>query len=373
MQKEKFSLKDHLFNETKVTYLANLLEKNIKDFNKEKFIKEICEKFSELELKQRINHIAFILAKYLPKDFEEASKIIIKSLPKELDPNNTDNDFWDFIFAPLWVFVEKNWISEKYLDISLNTLEELTKRFSMESSIRVFINKHEEKTLEKVILWSKSDNYHVRRLASEWTRPKLPWAEKINLDYKKTIEILDNLYHDKTRYVTRSLANHLNDISKIDFELVLTTLQKWEKDWKQVKEEFEFIKKHSLRTLVKDWNKETLAYMWLQKAQVNIFKFKNEKKEINIWEKLSFEIDLLSNENQEVIIDYIVHFLNSKNKYWKKVYKIWKYKLEKEQTLNIIKSHLFDNFSTRTLYKWIHKIELQINWDIFGIIEFEIK
>jgi hypothetical protein len=59
--KEKFSLKDHLFNETKVTYLANLLEKNIKDFDKESFIKEICNEFPKLELKQRITHIAFIL------------------------------------------------------------------------------------------------------------------------------------------------------------------------------------------------------------------------------------------------------------------------------------------------------------------------
>jgi hypothetical protein len=91
--KEKFSLKDALFNETKVTYLANLLEKNIKIFDKNRFIKEICDEFPKLELKERINHIAFVLEKYLPKDFEKASEIIIKSLPQELDPNKTDNDF----------------------------------------------------------------------------------------------------------------------------------------------------------------------------------------------------------------------------------------------------------------------------------------
>jgi hypothetical protein len=93
MKKEKFSLKDALFNEKKVTYLANLLEKNIKNFQKDNFIKEVCDDFPKLELKERINHIAFILEKYLPKSFEEASNVIINSLPKELDPNNTDNDF----------------------------------------------------------------------------------------------------------------------------------------------------------------------------------------------------------------------------------------------------------------------------------------
>jgi 3-methyladenine DNA glycosylase AlkC len=47
------------------------------------------------------------------------------------------------------------------------------------------------------------------------------------LDYKRTIEILDNLYFDKSRYVTRSVANHLNDISKIDGDLVVDVLEKW--------------------------------------------------------------------------------------------------------------------------------------------------
>jgi len=64
--------------------------------------------------------------------------------------------------------------------------------------------------------WSKSDNYFLRRLASEGSRAKLPWCQKINVDYKKPIEILDNLYTDESRYVTRSVANHLNDIAKID-------------------------------------------------------------------------------------------------------------------------------------------------------------
>jgi hypothetical protein len=72
-------------------------------------------------------------------------------------------------------------------------------------------------------------------------------------------------------------------------------------------------------------------------------------------------MEILSRENQEIVIDYVVYFLNSKNKHSKKVYKIGKYYLEKDKNIKIIKSHLFNNFTTRTIYKGNHKIELQIN------------
>jgi 3-methyladenine DNA glycosylase AlkC len=94
-----------------------------------------------------------------------------------------------------------------------------------------------------------SENYHHRRLASEGSRVKLPWAIKINLDYSKTIEILDNLYFDKSRYVTRSVANHLNDISKLNTNLVIETLIKWKK--RNNSEDIEYIISHSTRNLVK--------------------------------------------------------------------------------------------------------------------------
>jgi 3-methyladenine DNA glycosylase AlkC len=116
----------------------------------------------------------------------------------------------------------------------------------MEDAIRTFLNEFEIETMEKILLWSKSQNYHIRRLTSEGTRPKLPWAKKIKLDYKKGIIILDNLYNDKTRYVTRSVANHLNDISKINPDFVIETLKKWENNANN-KKEFEYIKKHALR------------------------------------------------------------------------------------------------------------------------------
>jgi len=222
--KEKFSLKDHLFNEKKVKKLADEIFSVYKDFQKEKFISEALKEFKNLELKERISHLVFLLQKYLPNNFREDTEIILKALPKELDDKKVDDDFGDFIYAPYGEFISTYGLNKKDLSFSLKALKEITKRFSVEYPIRFFLNNFEKETYEFLLLCSKDKNYHIRRLASEGTRQKLPWAIKINLDYKESIKILDNLYFDNTRYVIRSVANHLHDISKIDSTLVLKTL-----------------------------------------------------------------------------------------------------------------------------------------------------
>jgi 3-methyladenine DNA glycosylase AlkC len=247
----KFYLKDQLFNREKVEKLAKEIFAVYTDFKQKDFIEDVMTKFPELELKERIHHITEMLWKYLPKDYSQAITIIKKALPKELDNTKKDKDFWDFIYAPYGQYIAKYGLDTPYLWSSLHMLEEITKRFSAEYAIRDFWNTFEKEVHEKFLEWSKSEHYHVRRLASEGSRPKLPWGKKIQLHYKKTEKILDNLFYDSTRYVTRSVANHLNDISKIDTEFVIRKLQEWEKSGKQEKKEMEFIKHHATRTLRK--------------------------------------------------------------------------------------------------------------------------
>lgn len=358
---EKILLKDQLFNKDKIIYLSKIIKNTYDDFNDELFIEESYKKFIVLELKQRIFHIRDLLYNFLPRDYEIAINIILKSLPEELNPDNTDNDFWDFIFAPFWEYVAKYWCNNRYLTLSFKALEEITKRFTVEWPIRSFLNNFEKETLKQMIIWSKSKNYHTRRLSSEWSRPKLPWAEKVKLNYKETEQILDNLYFDNTRYVTRSVANHLNDISKIDPDFVLYLLNKWKKESKQDKKEFDFIIKHSLRTLIKLWNKNALNYLWISWWKISDIKLEIKNPKVKLGEKLSFEIFFKSLNNQDIVIDYIVYFLNSKGWFNKKVFKLKKIKATKNQDIIINKNHLFDNFSTRKINKWIHKIDIQIN------------
>ena len=373
MEKEKFSLKDHLFNPEKIHMLSDSIMEVYSDFAFMEFAHDIILRLPELELKERIEYIARCLKRYLPKDYEEAVAIILESLPPELDPNKTDDDFGSFIYSPYWEFVVMKGLNEKYLRLSLDTLWELTKRFSVEWPIRYFLNEFEEETFKQMKQWSKSDHYHLRRLASEGTRASLPWGIKINLDYKKPIEILDGLYYDNTRFVTRSVANHMNDISKKDASIVLDILKKWKDSKKQNKKEMDFIISHSLRTLVKDGNKEALDFLWYSHPDITVDAFYISNSHIKMWEYLEFEFDITSNKDQALMIDYIIYFVKANGKLSGKTFKISKKKFGKWEVFKIMKKQMFREMTTRKFYAWEHFVELQINGETFGKKAFRLS
>jgi len=147
---ENFSLKDELFNPQKVNQIATEIKNVYQEFEQASFEKETVEAFENLELKERIVHIRDMLAKYLPNDYQEATTIILKALPPELDPNKSDDDFGEFIYAPYGDFVTTFGCNEKHLTFSLNALREITKRFSVEYAIRDFINHFPEETFKMV-------------------------------------------------------------------------------------------------------------------------------------------------------------------------------------------------------------------------------
>ena len=107
----------------------------------------------------------------------------------------------------------------------------------MESSIRAFLNKHPVETMQRVRSWATHESYHVRRVASEGTRPRLPWGHNVGLTTDDTLPILDMLYADKTRFVTRSVANQLNDITKKHPDAVIERLDQWQAAGKQSQKE----------------------------------------------------------------------------------------------------------------------------------------
>jgi 3-methyladenine DNA glycosylase AlkC len=373
--KEKFSLKDQLFNPVKIGLLSASLQNVYPDFERHLFENEIIEQLPQLELKARIKTISKSLQKYLPQDYKTAVHILINALPEALDESKTDNDFGDFIYAPFAEFIATFGCNAEHLFFSLNALKEITKRFSAEFSIRAFINKFPQETLIVIEDWASDKNYHVRRLSSEGTRPKLPWAEKINISYDSTLSILQKLYHDKTRYVTRSVANHLNDISKINPEMVLSVLKNWEEKGNQESKEFEFIKNHSLRTLIKSGFAPALAYLgYTPDISLNIKKLGFEKT-LKIGDSLYFSFELEVESDFDAVIDYIVHFQNKSGKMnSKKVFKLKKQKLISKSVNVISKKHQFKaDMSTKKLYPGQHKIEIQINGKIIDGFEFELS
>lgn len=364
---EKVLLKDTLFTPFKVRKIALEIKRVYPDFKELGFEKEVCEAFPKLELKARIYHIRDMLSTYLPKEYELAVEILLKSLPKELDSSKSDNDFGDFIYAPYSEYVTLYGCRDEHLKFSLLALREITKRFSVEFAIRDFINSYPKETLEMLSSCAMSYNYHERRLASEGLRPKLPWAKKLTLDHREPLVHLDQLFYDNTRYVTRSVANHLNDIAKIDAPLVIETLKRWKSSGKQDPKEMDYIINHGLRTLVKQGDEDALMLLgYVKEPNIRVSSFMVHTEYVIIGDSLIFDITLEAKEDTKLIIDYIVHFRTKAGTFSPKVHKLKKIELKKDRTITLEKKHLFKaNMSTRKLYVGEHKVELQINGVIY--------
>ena len=326
--KEKLPLKDALFNPKKVEMIANEIKEVYPAFKASQFTKETLDKFPKLELKERICHIRDMLHKYLPNDYQEAVNILIQALPPELDPSNNDDDFGDFIYAPYSEYVTAYGCNDKHFDFSLDALREITKCFSVEFALRDFINHYPKQTLVMLEECAKSENYHQRRLASEGLRPKLPWAKKLTIDYHDGIKLLELLYGDKTRYVTRSVANHLNDIAKIDAPLVIETLKRWKKSQKQETKEMDFIIRHALRTLVKQGDEDALSMLGYSKTPpIKVKKIRLHTPSVKVGEALEFEVEIVAHEDAMLMVDYVVHFQTKSGKLSPKVHKLKKLEL----------------------------------------------
>lgn len=344
------------------------------DFDHEAFENEINAQFPDLELKARMHAIAAALKNHLPQDYRTATNIVLNALPEPLDESKSDNDFGDFIYAPFAHFVASNGCNASDLSFSLAALREITKRFSVEFAIRPFLNHFPEETLRELEKWAADKNYHVRRLTSEGTRPKLPWAEKINISTEAALPILNLLFSDQTRYVTRSVANHLNDISKSDPGLVLSLLQQWQEKGSQAGKEMEFIKTHALRSLVKSGHDKTLAYLGFAATNNVILKNLEHSSSISIGENLAFSFALFAEEDLDLVIDYILYFCNKAGKTSnKKVFKLKKIALKSGIEQRVSKKHPFkSNMSTRKLYPGLHRIEIQVNGRVVGVGEFVV-
>lgn len=230
--------------------LAELLSGKIKavypKFDEQKYIKNIASKVNDLAYSGRIELHAIELNSALNLDYKGQIEILTSILGEE-NPNETGmfkNYYW---VLPIGKFVEIYGVSD--FETSIKAIAEITKRNTGEYAIRVFIRKYPNEMLEVMRKWAKSSNFHLRRLASEGLRPKLPWASKLENfidDPKPVFEILELLKEDNVKFVQRSVANHMNDYLKLNFDAAKELLSKWAKSKNQ---NTQWIVKHATRKI----------------------------------------------------------------------------------------------------------------------------
>lgn len=226
---EKITRPTDYFGVNLAIVLAGKISAVHPDFKSTGFIEEVRKNCVSKSLTQRVEIIADNLKSFLPTDYKQ-STIILKSIMGKENPKETGM-FKDYYWLmPVGKFIEKYGL-ENY-DLSINAIQELTKRNTGEYAIRPYIRRYPEQTLKQMKAWAKSDNFHLRRLASEGLRPKLPWALKLDLfvdNPKPVFEILGILKTEPVKFVKKSIANHLTDYIKVNPNSTFDLIEQWKK------------------------------------------------------------------------------------------------------------------------------------------------
>lgn len=234
-------------------------EINPKDkyFKNALFISKYKKSYTRLEMKERLNLIVTLLNELLVVNYAAKLKIF-NSLLGERWPHEEGMFTHGFFLYPISQYVELNGAED--IKLSLDFIEKLTTRFTGEWAIRTIANADEVQTLKRMKEWAKHDDFHIRRLASEGLRARLPWGKKIEwIDEKpeKSLAIYNKLRNDKTLYVRRSVANSMGDMIKINEDVAYATFLKW-LDQKKTKDNL-WVIKHAIRTPVKKKNKKFMG------------------------------------------------------------------------------------------------------------------
>ena len=225
-------------------------------FDSKVFIGEYKKSYKNLEFKDRHHLIASLIHKYLQFSYVKQIKTLERLLYKPLPYEEGMFDYGFHLF-PVSQFVEN--YGFEHLETSLNFIKKMTVRFTGEFAIRPLANRYERDILRTMNEWSTHRNFHIRRLASEGLRPRLPWGTKIewvNSTPKKVLPIYNRLRNDPILYVRRSVANSIGDIIKIDEDLAIKTLNSWLKKKKTA--ENLWVIKHAIRNPVKKKNQRFL-------------------------------------------------------------------------------------------------------------------
>mgnify|MGYP003687937357 FL=1 len=252
---------------------------------------------------------------------------------------------------------------------------EITQRFTSEFGIRPFLEKEPDLVYKTLNIWVNDKNEHVRRLVSEGTRPNLPWGKKIThieKQFPKNIKLLSKLKDDSSEYVRKSVANHMNDISWYNSELTIKTLKKW-KTTKN--EELQWICKQSLRTLLKQGNPEALTLMGFNsKSKSKVTDLKLSKPSIKEGDSFDLNFTLVNSEKKrtDFMVDYIIYYPKANGKLSPKTFKLKTLSLDPKESSIIRKKVNFKKVTTRTHYKGIHEVHIQVNGIVKSKVNFKL-
>ncbi|ANW95197.1 hypothetical protein AXE80_02370 [Wenyingzhuangia fucanilytica] len=321
-----------------------------------------------MELKDRMHHIAKTLHSHLHPNFEMAVNEI-KSLIPILKKHQISGGY-EYLFLPDYIEM----YGQNYLVESVTSFEIITPFITCELAIRPFIIVHPKYVMAKMLEWSFHPNHHIRRLASEGCRPRLPWAMALP-DFKKDpriiLPILENLINDEELYVRKSVANNLNDIAKDHPEILIDFTQKHIGET----EKSDWTLKHANRNLLKQAEPRIMqAFGFGNTNQIDVQNVKLNTTNIQLGDYLHFSFNIVNNCNTLTLIrlEYAVYYLKQNGSLSKKIFKISEKKYPPYSINNIKRKQHFKPISTRKYHFGIHKIAIIANGKEFDHLAFTL-
>ncbi len=233
-----------MFGESLAALLADKIVTVHKDFPVKDFCKSVKKQVIGKRYTERVEIIADNLRTYLPEKYTDALAILMQILGPE-NPHETGMFTYFYWLMPVGKFIEKYGLEN--FTVSIKGIEELTKRNTGEYAVRPFARKYPDRTLAICKKWAQSKNFHLRRLASEGLRPKLPWALKLDTwkdNPAPVFEILELLKEDEIKFIKKSVANHVRDWMKVNPIEAEKVIKRWAKS---KNEHTKWILKHAQR------------------------------------------------------------------------------------------------------------------------------
>lgn len=344
-------LKDILGLEA-LTFIADVGACVSSRFDRDGFLGAASDGLDTLSIMERVRHIADALHVALPARYGDALGII-----RAMAPQLTHG----FQAVAVTEFVARYGLDD--FDRSMEALAELTRFGSAEFAIRPFLAQDTGRALAVMEGWTSHADEHVRRLASEGSRPRLPWAARIpalKADPTLAAPILEALKADPSVYVRKSVANHLNDIAKDRPDWLLDRLAGWPTDAPHTV----WIMRHGLRTLIKKGEPRALALLGVSHgAAVSVRRFSVAPLIVRLGQTIAIDVQLVSTSSadQRLVVDYRVHYARDGGKTAAKVFKLRTFDLPAGQSVTLGMQQAIRDFSTRRHHPGRHEVELIVN------------
>ncbi len=353
----------HMFSPARFRALGRIFAQCQPGFDQARFVRLATRQLDDLSLLQRLRAGTHALRETLTGDFPATVPVLRQAAPL------IGHTFVGMLL-PDFVGV----FGRRHFDEAMDTLEYLTRFSSSEFAVREFIRDDPAHALARMTEWSRSPDEHVRRLASEGSRPRLPWSfrlETIVAEPSLTAPILENLKADPSLYVRKSVANHLNDISKDHPDWLLARLRAWGLSHPSTG----WIAKRAARTLIKAGQRDALAlFSFGARPKARVEGLVVTPNRVRLGQSIAFSFTLAARARrpESLAVDYRIHYVKASGGTSPKVFKLRELTLAPGQRLTVTKRQVIRDFTTRRHYPGRHRIEIQVNGEILASAHFDL-